>query len=351
MTEPLLWGLSLIVIERLDHWLALPAARTGRQAGWALVGLVLTRYEGWLIAGAALALASFVRPDRRRAVARLAAYPAVAVLAFLCLGRVTVGAWLLDTSFFVPDNPARHDALAVLDQIRMAFRDLAGPVIAVGGLAGAAVAVWPAQSSRRWLPLALAAGAVLPAGAFWAGHPLRVRYMVTLIPAAGALLGVALAAVPRRLRPVAAVAVLAAAVATEHPWKTDAPMIREAQWESPYREARGTVTAYLTAHFDGQPILISMGALAHYMQTLSGAGFDIRNFIHEGNADLWDAALVSPRRMAGWILIEEEAEGGGPLAQRARADPGWLSGFTPVSGGGGVVLYRRLSALGASSER
>ena len=90
--------------------------------------------------------------------------------------------------------------------------------------------------------------------------------------------------------------------------------------------------------------MASMGSLAHYMQELSGAGFGIRDFLHEGNGDIWLAALNGPARYVGWMLIEERAEGGDMLFQRAASDPGFLAGFERVCAGGGVALYRNRDA-------
>ena len=73
--------------------------------------------------------------------------------------------------------------------------------------------------------------------------------------------------------------------------------------------------------------MASMGSLGHYMQETSRAGFAIRDFLHEGNGDIWLAALEEPRPFAGWMLIEEKAEGGDMLAQRAREQPEFLDGL------------------------
>ena len=90
--------------------------------------------------------------------------------------------------------------------------------------------------------------------------------------------------------------------------------------------------------------MASMGALAHYMQELSGEGFDIADFLHEGNGPIWDLALMrGPAPFAGWALIEEVAEGGDLLSQHAKADPKWLAGMERVCEGGNVALYRRIA--------
>jgi hypothetical protein len=87
--------------------------------------------------------------------------------------------------------------------------------------------------------------------------------------------------------------------------------------------------------------MASMGSLAHYMQETAAAGYALRDYLHEGNGDLWLAALERPRDYVRWIAIEEVAEGGDMLAHRARKDAGFLEGFTPVCSGGGVTLYGR----------
>jgi len=84
-----------------------------------------------------------------------------------------------------------------------------------------------------------------------------------------------------------------------------------------------------------------MGSLGHYMHEASAIGLSIRNFVHEGNGDLWMEALRSPRRSVRWILLEERAEGGDMLAALARKDPQFLAGFTRVADGGGMALYAR----------
>ena len=72
--------------------------------------------------------------------------------------------------------------------------------------------------------------------------------------------------------------------------------------------------------------MASMGSLGHYMQELSSAGFSVRDFLHEGNGDIWLAALDGPRPFVGWMLIEEKAEGGDMLAHIARENPRFSTG-------------------------
>jgi hypothetical protein len=95
--------------------------------------------------------------------------------------------------------------------------------------------------------------------------------------------------------------------------------------------------------YHGEPILASMGSLAHYMQELSSEGIDIRDFVHEGNLPYWQEAIEAPKGLVGWILVEERAEGGDRLAARSRESSDFLTGFTRVCTGGGVALYRKSS--------
>src|SRR5205814_4661728 len=94
-----------------------------------------------------------------------------------------------------------------------------------------------------------------------------------------------------------------------------APMVAEALWDRPNLSERARVTACIGRLEPGAKIMASMGSLGHYMQDASRAGFAIRDFLHEGNGDIWLAALDSPRPFAEWMLIEEKAQGGDMLAR------------------------------------
>ena len=145
--------------------------------------------------------------------------------------------------------------------------------------------------------------------------------MVPLVAAAIAATGLGVGLLPRRLQALAAALVLAGVLVTTRPFDPKAAMVLEAQWDRPNSRARQQVTACLPRDTPRPTIMASMGSLAHYMQELSSAGFGIRDFLHEGNGDIWLAALNGPARYVGWMLIEERAEGGDMLFQRAAEDP------------------------------
>jgi len=216
--------------------------------------------------------------------------------------------------------------------------------------------IWPAYASAALvafsfvrsrdrasmvLVLALVAAGVLPWYAYFEGHPFRIRYSVPLVAACAALVGTGIGLLPRYARGTAAVAVVATTLWQHSPLDRSAPLITESQRDAQHMVGRRTVTDYLVKHHDGRPIMMSMGSLAHYMHDLSHAGFDIHDFLHEGNGEIWKAAMqYGPRAYVKWVAIEEKAEGGDALHHRSRQDAQFLDRFERVAQGGGVALYR-----------
>jgi len=346
MTEPLLFGLSCLALARVDRWITDPDTFM-RATGIVLVLLMLTRYEGWLITAALMGFAWLAHP---RQALRLVVYPAAAFVGFLLLSYGSTGQWFVASGFFEATNPALGKPLLAWDQVVTAATSLSdtnlmrlGAIGGLGVLAAAFVARHEGRAGivRTLLPLALLAAVALPLYAFTSGHPVRVRYMVSMVVALTVLTAFALRWLPARLRGAGAIAFLGLMVWTVPPLDAEAPMVREAQWERPYAEARRVVTSALAERWDGTPIMASMGSLGHYMQQMSHAGFDLEDFLHEGNGDIWKAAVITPAPYVRWILIEESAEGGDVLAQQARASTDFLARFTRVSEGGGVALYER----------
>jgi hypothetical protein len=343
MTEGLLYGLSLVALTRVDAWIADPTPTRARGAGWILAALVLTRYEGWLVA-AALGGVSLLALWRQPWRVVLAPWwpPAIAVLGFFAVSWGSTGHLLVTSGFYIPNNPSRHDPVAALREVITTTATLGGGVLIALAAAGLAVTLWRARGEPRALaPLALLAAGVLPLGAFFDGHPLRVRYMIALVLAEGVLAAIGLASLPRRARLPAAAAALAVIAIARPPIDAAAPMVVEAQRDQPNRAGRRAVTNYLRYAYDGQPILASMGSLGHYMQETAAIGIPLRAYVHEGTGDLWMSAHASPSRYVQWIMIEEVAEGGDELSRDAKTNPAFLDGFSRVAEGGGVALYRR----------
>jgi hypothetical protein len=354
MTEPLLFGASLLAVTVMADWL--DADRQARSSAWrpgiALAAAMMTRYEAWPICGAILALsfAVLVRggmrtPSAIAAVARVAAYPAAAVVLFLLNSRWTVGAWFVSGGFFVAENPALGLPFLAWEQVREGAYRLSGQLTIVSAYAGAILILIAFVRSRRHaslvLALGLAAAAALPWYAYVDGHPLRIRYSLPLVVAYSAIAGIGVGLLPRIVRTVAAVAIVSATIWQLSPLDASAPIVAESQRDARNMAGRRVVTEYLSKHHDGGTIMMSMGSLAHYMHDLSSIGLDIHGFLHEGNGEVWKAAIAyGPRPYVRWVAIEESAEGGDALYQRARTSDRFLDGYERVAEGGGVALYR-----------
>ena len=232
--------------------------------------------------------------------------------------------------FFVPDPELLHQPVVVL---RQDDDGSSGARRAATHACWAPLVSWCLLARARQSPPMLAfvaplAAAALPFVAFYAGHPYRVRYLVPSVLAAAVLASIALTAfaqitrlADRRASPPRRFS-SSRRPGRRPPLDPQAPMVVEAQWETPFRLERETVTAALVERDDGSPILASMGSLAHYMHETSRAGFALGAVPARGQRrPLARGAQESPRRSVRWILIEERAEGGDVLAARARHDP------------------------------
>lgn len=373
MSEPLLFGTTFLAIALVARWATNVAPRptsetpipprrpTTMAAGWALVAACLTRYEAWPIVVMMIALAAAVLlrrgwplADTLRAIRGLALWPLWTLAAFLVNSKVTVGSWFVSTGFFIAENKALgHPALA-WHQVWDGLVHLAGTALPWFACVSAIAIVWTFLRSRSHagliVTLALAAAAVLPWYAYVKGHPLRIRYDVPLVAAAAAITGVGIGLLPRRVRAAAGIVVVALAVWQARPFDTEAGVVKESQRDARNAVGRRAVTAYLVSHWDRQPIMMSMGSLAHYMHDLSAFGFAIRDFLHEGNGEIWKYAVRYPYPFVEWIAVEEQAEGGDEIYRQGKLDPRFFEGYERVAEGGGVALYRRAPFASSPAE-
>jgi hypothetical protein len=351
MTEPLALAAIALVTVWLYEWVPRNEDAVPARLGVALFAAAWTRYEAWLVIAAALAAAlhasARVGASRRALVRRastLAAWPAAAIFLFVVLSRLTTGAWFT-TGFYVPDTYYDGQLARALLAVWWGTHQLSTRAAELMAVGAAVLVASRALTTREHAPslvlLAPFAAGLFPAYAFYEGHPFRIRYMLPLVAACALLDGVAVGMMRRHAAFVAAGVLVGITIIQSPPWRRDAPVIVEAQLERPLREGRRRVTVCLVAGYRGEKILASMGSLAHYMQELSHTGRVIADFVHEGNGSLWQSALEEPQRHVGWMLVEEQAEGGDLLARRIHQDPRFGRGFSRVCDGGGVALYKR----------
>lgn len=356
MTEPLLFGTLLMAAWHLTVWATGEPTRPPRAAGLWMVAACLTRYEAWPVSGALVVTAVYARwrrgdtwPEVRDAFTRLAAYPIGTALLFACWSRYSIGEWFVTGGFYVPDATLQGQPAVVVAKILEGIEQLSsGPFVQMAMASTAVVAVTGLVARRRaalLVPLGLVAAVLLPLSAYLSGHPFRMRYELPLVVAGAVATGLAVGLL-RWAAPLAASAVVCWTLWTTVPFAPDAPMVREAQLDRPNGEGRRAVTACLARDYRGETIFASMGSLAHYMQELSAIGLNIRDFLHEGNHPMWDEAIVSGGApYAGWMLVEEVAEGGDVIAALLRANPSAGARYTRVCEGGNVALYRRTEAM------
>jgi hypothetical protein len=354
MTEPLLFGTTLACIALTAMWLDRGAPLPARAAGLTMMAACMTRYEAWPISAAIVALSAAVLWRRGAAFRRiyrsclqLSSYSLLAIFLFVVNSRWTTGRWFVGGDFFVPENAALGQPWLAWQQVMEGVYRLSGTATVWPAWLGVLLIVATFARSRERasviLVLALAAAAAVPWYAYVNGHPLRVRYSLTMVTACTVFVATGLGLVQARLRVLAAAAVIAAVLLQLSPLDRTAPLIAESQRDAVNREGRRAVTEYLRDRYDGGTIMMSMGSLAHYMHDLSHEGFTIHDFLHEGNGDLWVAALaLGPRGYVRWVAIEESAEGGDIIAHQTRQNKLYLAGFERVAEGGGVGLYRAL---------
>jgi len=370
MTEPLLLAAVFLCLLWLYEWVQSASANAMAERpavegvpvrlGLALFAATWTRYEAWPVLAAALAATCYAVWRRTGSVStmwrqgwRLCAWPAIAVAIFVINSRITIGEWFVTGGFYVPDPTYETQLRRTLLGIWWGTHQLSGYVIESIALAAAAAVCVRAFTRRTdaslLVPAAVFAAAALPFYAFYSGHPYRIRYMIPLAAACALWCGLAVGRVgDRRFRVVLIVALIASALVEAPLWKAHPAMLEEAQWDRPASQGRRTVTECLTREYRGDKILASMGSLAHYMQELSNEGFTLDDFVNEGNGIIWEAALeTGPAAHAGWMLVEEEAEGGDVLAQRLRSNAAFAQGMERMCEGGGVALYKRVNVRNA----
>jgi hypothetical protein len=355
MTEPLLLAATSLTTLWLFEWVQGDRERLPARLSVALFAAMWTRYEAWPIVACACAAALFAcwrRPITYASLARRALHlvlpPAIAVILFVINSRITVGSWFVTGGFYVPDPAYQHKTGRTLLSIWWGTHQLSSYTVEIVALAGAVVLAVLAfrrrEDARLLLPIAPFAAAALPFYAFFEGHPYRIRYMIPMVAACALSAGLA-TGLARRWAPLLLALLIGSSLLSSPPWSRSAPMLLEAQWDRPASMARRQVSACLSRRYRGGKILASMGSLAHYMQELSWDGFNLAEFIHEGNGDIWNLALeTGPAPHAGWMLVEEQAEGGDVLAQRIKSDPRFAAGMRRVCDGGGVALYERTAA-------
>ena len=312
----------------------------GRRVGLAFALACLTRYEAWPVTAAALvaaalgalARAATIRGRCARASPRSRVYPAAAVArASRSSAASSIGEWFVAERLLrAGEQGARRSADRRAPRSAGARATLSGPALIVArrrrrsrSLLVVGLVEPPARATLLAAAGAASATAALPWLAFLDGHPFRIRYMVPLIAAEAVGAGVVAGIVPRRrLRARCAsrcssLAALRAAAARR----------RRRRWSS---KRSGTGRTRRCA----QRVTDCLGAAVIAARRSWPAWDRSATTCRSCRAPASRSAIsctkatatsgwrrsIGPRPYAGWMLIEEKAEGGDMLAHaRARA--------------------------------
>ncbi|MEW6366916.1 MAG: hypothetical protein AB1714_19995 [Acidobacteriota bacterium] len=198
---------------------------------------------------------------------------------------------------------------------------------------------------KRFKPPYLAAYALLHpiplfVFAYFNGHPYRVRYSVVMVPAIAAFATVWWPARPRHWAKALLVALLVANAVYASPKRQR--LLKEATYHVPEINEREQAIEFMNRHYDGRPVLISMGWLAPFLHDW---GIPLRYTVHEGVYATWDRALSRPADVVDWIVVEDKDA----LDQVRVENPNFLRGFKPALRLSNLAIYQKdpHAALGA----
>ena len=128
------------------------------------------------------------------------------------------------------------------------------------------------------------------------GHPFRIRYDVPLVAACAALAGAGIGLLWSRVRPIAAALVVAVALVQAPPLDRTAPLVVESQRDAA-EHARAAAPSPPTSRALRRPHDHDEHGIARPLHARPvGCGFRIHDFLHEGNGEIWNFAMLRPAR-------------------------------------------------------
>jgi len=339
LIEALFFGTVGIALTGLVGWRRHGTRRALYTALAASACACWVRYEAWPLLTAAMAWIAITEPAERRA--RLAALTlglgvAAPILAYGIHSWVSSGIpfYAIGSENLTETHGDVRRAVGLAAS--GATEAFGTPALLAGAIALAAAVGRVRKDVLAALSLCALAPLAVTLTAYLAGHPPKARYALLLAPALA--LGLAHAAAGRRV--VQALAVTAAAlqlVTVPSPL----PVLREATRDRTAVAERLPVLDVWRGQYQGGRILASMSSAAPVLFELNQRGVPLREFVHEGNDDYWEYAVVDPAREVGWVMIVE----GDVLDHVRRLRPGFPEGFEPALRFRRVTIYRRQAPM------
>ena len=201
MTEPFLFGLTLLSVSLAADWVARGGDSEPKAAGWALVAACLHRYEAWFVTAALVGLTG-VALVRRGSICQgdqvhreSAIYPISPSWLSFCTAGSRL-AMVCHRRLFRDRSAHPGTAARVFPSGVVRIRQLANdPLVALSVAGVALVAVRGLRyrdQAADLVVLALTAFLVLPTYAFFEGHPFRMRNNDRVDCGRGGVCGIAL---------------------------------------------------------------------------------------------------------------------------------------------------------------
>ncbi|QXJ20288.1 glycosyltransferase family 2 protein [Actinomadura graeca] len=369
MTELLLFACIAAAVHHLQAWCHGGRLPRLAMASAATAAATLTRYEGWLLAVAVLAVVGYTALRRRKGYAYLEAHLAFfAIVAFSGIAAWTGWAYVIfgDPFFWYsgeyakPSNwvmagdenvgalaaSARTYAMAVV-------HDLGYPALAAA-LAGLAAYGW----RLRLRPSAVAPYVLLVFAPFFVyalfsgqrplhvpevhGHFYNVRFGLVMALAVAVFAGYPVSLLPSRPRMLGRVraAAAAAVAATVVAVPGTATLAEPLGWKdaAPGQRARDAAR-WLRAHYDGGTVLMENHGNE---QVAFGSRVPMGRVLYEGSFRLWERALADPAdSRVRWIYARTLAGSPDRTWRTLRGDPSALRGYALVYQDADQRVYRR----------
>ena len=382
MTEPLYLAFFVWSLVYFSAFLS-GDQRALRRCALCLLGASLTRYDGWFLAAAIIAVvltkAVVGRSVPRKALIEFLVIAAAGPVLWLAYNAVVYrnplefangpySARAIEQRTSAPGSPP-HPGSANLPVAASFFLKSAElnvgesnwhrmwPLLALAG----SVLLLLVQRERRsllllWIPLAFYTLSVAYSGVpiflppWWPFSIYNARYGIELLPAFAVFCAFLVEAVLERLRDtrakLAAVTAALALVAISYAsvWKAQPISFREAWVNSRTRIALETQLARnLNQLPRGATLLMYLG---DHVGALERAGIPLRQVIHEGNhrtwmqpsdpQGLWERALENPQPYADFVIASE----GDQVALKVRKDQLSSIWVIHVSGQPATTIYR-----------
>lgn len=182
----------------------------------------------------------------------------------------------------------------------------------------------------------------------------NIRYALFVFPALVGFIALLITVLHRIWKPLAWGLIMVFALGVIPVWQPPWITVVEGQGNQENNDRRSKGIAFLKSHYEGGKILINAasrtteGSVLISVGTGAGnpfihrLGLPMRNFIYEGNQDIWERAINNPARYVEWIVISNAGKAEhsrDKVAQYLLSDPDRLVPYDLVYKDGPLEIY------------